>query len=689
MPIYMNWLENKLTSRSAYLALSVFFCCGIVYDSFCADKTTGQRAEFTLDTQGRITGAEAKGKRLEFESGISVFGEHWDPFYTLNNARLLKTDDVAGRSSWNGVIDLENQQQCRYWTMIHRTPGQAYQKLGLEAVSDLNIEGAYFHLKLPVKSAVDGEVLLYEEGSDEVERLILPREQRPETHILGTAVSRKITVRFPSSLLALNIRLNSPCQVQLQDNRKWHSQYYVLMFKLVGRGMKKGQSEMLGLSYQFSGEADRSAVQLQIGDKIKGARFEGVGGNYCFQIDSPQTNKNLQEFPAAWARTEMSLSEWEPENDNGDSSIAHWEYYKNNDKAGSNLRRELELAKRLQEQGTKLIMSIWDLPEWLYEKQGMKPYTPGRRVPEEMWPEVFEAVATYLKHARDNYGVEPSLISFNEPDLGVCVKLSAEKYHAVMQRLAKALAAEGIKTQLLLGDVSNPRHGLNYVKNALDTVDDLSIYGAVGFHSWGGGTAQQYGAWRELADTLQLPLTVSEAGVDPQAWRTRTYHSWYYALRQLEMYQKILLYSRPATVLEWEFTADYPLLTVIQDTEKLKPTKRYWFLKHFTTFMESPAAQLATESSSPEVLITAFRCPGGDADEEEKLVIHIANTAASRKIQLSGLPPGLTSFTGYLTTRDRSFEKQAPLAVRRGKLQYKLPAQSLLTLTAPVSQLGL
>ena len=77
----------------------------------------------------------------------------------------------------------------------------------------------------------------------------------------------------------------------------------------------------------------------------------------------------------------------------------------------------------------------------------------------------------------------------------------------------------------------------------------------MGFHSWGGGTPEQYAAWGDLAEWLGLPLLVTELGVDAAAWRGRTYDSFHYGLREVRMYQELLLDARPQGTMQWEFTA--------------------------------------------------------------------------------------------------------------------------------------
>lgn len=677
----------QATHRAVF---AFFFVAGAVVwpaaaqNPVATEKTRAASTKFLIDAKGRIKGVEVADERVAFQSGISIFGPGWDPFYTLKNADNIERQELPDRTIWDGVVNLRNKQRWRYWTMIQKDGRQAVQKVVLEAKTPLDIEAAFLHMRLPVDEFVDGEVILHGLKGQRPKRIILPENRREATHILGSNTTERVTLRLPDSMLELDVILSSPCRVQLQDNRRWHSPFYVLMFRITDKALKSGESAALNLTYRVRGNPDRSPVDLTVKNVVERARFDGVGGNYCFQIDSPQTERTLQDFDVRWARIEASLRDWEPANDNGDSELVNWRHYRSRDEAGSNLRKELNLARRLAARGTQLIASVWDLPEWMYEKQGAAPYTNGRRVPDELWPEVFESLVTYLIHARDKYGVEPRYVSFNEPDAGVCIRIPAAQYNQVMKRLAQCLRKAELKTEVLLGDVSNPRRGMRYLQAMMDSADNLDHFGAVGLHSWGGDSPRGYAAWRALADQLNLPLIVSEAGADSRAWQTQTYNSWYYALQELEMYQKLFLYARPQAVLEWEFTADYPLLIEGDDDAALVPTKRYWLLKHFIELTPVPAVQLDTTSSATNVVMTAFQHTGKGAGQDFVLhrdfAVHIANLGAAREFQLDGLPEWVSGMSGRLTSRHESYRELPVLQVRGGGLRYDLPAQCLLTL---------
>ena len=56
------------------------------------------------------------------------------------------------------------------------------------------------------------------------------------------------------------------------------------------------------------------------------------------------------------------------------------------------------------------------------------------------------------------------MFSFNEPDWGVTVKLTAEEHRELTIILGKHFESLGLKTRQLGGDVTNPRNTAKYVR---------------------------------------------------------------------------------------------------------------------------------------------------------------------------------------------------------------------------------
>ena len=144
----------------------------------------------------------------------------------------------------------------------------------------------------------------------------------------------------------------------------------------------------------------------------------------------------------------------------------------------------------------------------------------GNVVAPGQWTNFTDAVVAFLDYARAHYGAEAEGFSLNEPDAGISIAVASNDYPRAVRQLGRAIREQGLRTRLLLGDVSHPRDSASaYLDQAAADPLALREVGWVSFHSWLGATADEYAAWSELAGRLRLPLVVAEAGVDPDWWR--------------------------------------------------------------------------------------------------------------------------------------------------------------------------
>jgi O-glycosyl hydrolase len=261
------------------------------------------------------------------------------------------------------------------------------------------------------------------------------------------------------------------------------------------------------------------------------------------------------------------------------------------------------------------------------------------------------------------------------------VKFTAEQQRDMIRRVGAHFAKLGLKTKLLLGDVGDGKHGLDFIQPTLDDPQAMRYVGAISFHSWGGASPQQYAAWADIAEKHNLPLLVGEVGYDSN-WQTvgNYIHSWYYALQEMRLYQDLLLYARPRGTMQWEYTGDYGLAQVEQRNGKtiITPYKRFWLIKQLAGLTPEDADVLATNSSDGQVLMTAFR---GATGGKTVYTLHIANLAATRPATLAGLPAEITRLHRVQTTAGDSYKPMDPLTAKDGQVKLDLPAQSLTTLT--------
>jgi len=561
---------------------------------------------------------------------------------------------------------------------VRPIPSGASVSVACRAKAALDVAGVYYWTSLPIVDFAGGRVELFD-GDKLVASVDLPVE-KPENRFLFIRSGTRVRMTDASGGRVYTLVLDRPLTIGAQDTRDWGGSSYDVYVALHGGALEANETVEAKIELKMTGTPDRSPAKVAIDLSKRRYKLDGFGGNYCFQIESPQTQYTLDRLRVAWARTEMTPYEWEPENDNDDPNETDWSVLEARDRDGSNLRREFLLAQQLERRGIPYCISIWSLPEWLYEKPGQSRHVHKRRIAADRWPELLECLGTYLLYAKRKYGVTPDLFSFNEANIGVKVLLTAEEHRDAVKRIGRHFERLGLSTKMLLADATGPRGTEVYATPTVEDPEALKYCAAVGFHSWGGASPAQYAAWGDLADRIGLPLLVTELGVDAAAWRDRSYNSYAYAMRELQMYQEILLHARPQGTMQWEYTADYSILGSVKDADgqvQLRPTPRFDMIRQFSNLTPPRAWAVAVESDNPRVLVTAFV---GSDDEKDALTIHIANLGTSREVTLTGLPTEAL-FYRIQTNERAGFHKLQPVQAQDGSIKIALPARCMTTLT--------
>jgi hypothetical protein len=138
------------------------------------------------------------------------------------------------------------------------------------------------------------------------------------------------------------------------------------------------------------------------------------------------------------------------------------------------------------------------------------------------------------------------------------------------------------------------------------------------------------------------------------------------------MTQEILLHARPQGTQFWQYTDDFALARLRQDGT-VEPTARFWMMKHFTDLTPMKSEALETSSDQAGVFFTAFRKGASHA-------LHIVNRGGAREAAIHGMPEGAWQVTE--TTEAAHHKTGAAVKPERGELRLRLPARSIVTLTA-------
>ncbi len=554
------------------------------------------------------------------------------------------------RLVWHGEFELPDASRGRWEIRAEEKSSGLDYAISIRPEAPLELDRIEFVLDLPRRVFLDGRAL-----ADSGEEIRLPVVKPPDVVFFRGEVS---SLRFQDAggQWEMELGLADRRSVALVDRFDSSGRSYQVRM-VIQEGVRAGQEAAVRATLRLNRvPREYRPAHLSLDASRVRYRFDGFGGNYCWNNLSPASAYTLENLKIAWGRTEMKLRAWDKERDN----------------PGAALRADFEVMRRFQTMGVLYVISIWWLPERFYTDPYEKPRSQHfRQIDPERWEELLDLVGSYLVYAKNAWGVEPDLFSFNEPNIGVYVGFDPEAHAKAIKRFGAHFEKLGLKTRMLLGDATGPRNTHTYVLAAAADAEAMRYVGAVAFHSWGGATAEQYAAWGEVGEWLGLPLLVSELGLDAAAYHTRSWDSFHYGLRETRLAQEVLLHARPQGTQYWQFTNDYSLVRV-RDDGSVEPTARFWLMKHFTDLTPRKSEALATSSDQPLVLFTAFRAAGS-------YTLHILNLGGGRTVVLEGLPE--LDWQAVETTETNHFARRPAGRPGQGRLELALPPRSLTTLT--------
>jgi hypothetical protein len=487
------------------------------------------------------------------------------------------------------------------------------------------------------------------------------------------AANRTVEITFPAPT---HIILHGPSPESHRDGHpgREHGQPRLdatLLIPIATGTLTAATPYHLALTLKAACDVDNAPVNLTLDPTRTGPAFAGIGGNYRLQspADPAHIAYNFQNLRVTWGRVEMPLSSWQT-TETADPAAAP---------LPGNVRQAMEMARTLAQRNIPMIISDWSAPGWAVATGTGQPANRGngRSIAPDKWPAMYKAITAYLVYLKKNYGAEPQLFSFNEADMGINVKLTPQEQDTVIKGLGAAFAAAGLVTKPLLGDTGNPTpRPANYIDPTIADPAAMKFVGALSFHCWTGGSDQVIARWGQIAQRFRLPLLVAEGGTDPDSYRYAVvFLEPWYALDEINLYVRCLALARPASILHWQLTENYSLLTGGRNGQPLQPTQRFFNLKQLN--LTPPAApSLAITTDRPRLTVAAY------GDDHDGYAIHLVNTGAARPVTLTGLPATLPQLYPSVTDGTRQFQPLPPVPVSAGTAKFNVDALSYLTLTS-------
>ncbi len=587
-----------------------------------------------------ITGVRVEGELMDFETFLCV-GRPGGDMESSGKEKQVRPRYRREGDMQEVVTAIRRVQFTQ--KVVDKGTGLAH--VSLEALPDTTLaQGAYFCIALP------------------------------GTHYAGARIkarSRRVTVE--SDTRKLEFAFDRPVKATVGRHEGQKAVYVCLLPTL-----EKGKAQSVGMELKASGTVDHTDVRVALDAENPGRLFTGFGGNFRLQnpaADPKVIDYCLENLRVAYGRVELPWRSWHPREDENPVEAAR------QGRLDERVEQSMRMARRLRAQGMPVILSCWFPPAWAIEggpesyrrRGGVIAY----RLDKDKTRQIYESLAGYMEYAKQRYGVEFSMFSFNESDLGIDVLHTPQEHAGFIKGFGAYLAGRGLPTRLLLGDNSDATT-YDFILPALHDEAAHKYIGAVSFHSWRGCDDATLKKWASAARTLNVPLIVGEGSTDAAAHGyAGIFNEPTFAFYEINLYVRICALCQPLSILQWQLTSDYSLLWgdgIYGSGGPLRPTQRFWNIKQLAS---TPADALAipVTSDSPAVNCAAF---GNVARGEYAL--HMVNNGASRTALVSGIPSGVKAFKVYVTNTQDCMKEVATVPVANGEASVSLPAISFVTL---------
>jgi O-glycosyl hydrolase len=627
-------------------------------------KVNGQTE---VEPWGNITGIRRHGQLFKFESSLRIIGG--DGKQAGETAKERQRPHYA-RAGQKQIITTNMDSLFFTETVKDACWHKAKVKVKTQPQADGHYQGVYFCITLPAEE-YEGTKLLFKGPSAGRQAADIAQFDGKEIKATGVDITSEhhdLTIRFHRSIAVL----------VKKDTFRGRNDY-LLYLPVIQGAAHSGQPVTKKFTIKASGDIDRSPVEIKLNTAQKGSPFDGFGGN--FRLQNPKTDPEvidycLDHLRVAWGRVELPWRFWQPlmEANPTDSAKAG--------KLNPAVTRAMEMAQRLNRKGMPVILSAWAPPAWaVVGKPNFSPVNGvwGNPLDPAHMDQIYKSITDYILYLKENYGVEVSLFSFNESDLGINIRLTAEEHDALIKGLGAYFVSKGLHTKMLLGDNSDATT-IKFIYPALNDPDAKPYIGAISFHSWRGWGSSLLQQWADAARQINVPLIVGEGSIDAAAWNyPQIFEESTYAREEINLYTRLMAICQPISILQWQLTADYsPLIGggIFGNNEPLHPGQRFWNLK-----------QLA--STPPHLFAMPVSCSNADIscaavgdNEKNAYAIHLVNNGAAREVTVSGLPQNIRMVHAYVTDKKQAMKELSKITTANGTVKLELPETSFVTLIA-------
>lgn len=442
--------------------------------------------------------------------------------------------------------------------------------------------------------------------------------------------------------------------------------HYQLYFTLIEGNAAKGENLTMAFGLEANGTIDREPATVRITPSQPGRKWSGISGNFRFQF--PETDPMvidycLDSLRVTLGRISMWWEMWHPDEHTDPAAMAR------SGKLPARFYEQMELARKLQQRNIPVIVSVWSAPDWAVDKNNIP--RKGVHLDQEKMKSICASISGFLLYLKQDYGVEAVLFSFNETDCGVEVFQTPDEHALFNRAIGAELLGKGLATKMLLGDTG---HG-TAVANQLvwPSINDFSVHnyiGAIAFHTYHGCNTADLEAWACAAKAINVPLMVTEGGSNSAAHRyPLVFLQPWFQLEEIDTYIRICNICQPATIMEWQLTSDYSVLTgkgLYGDQGPLRPTQRFYNLKQLGKTPEG-SFWIPASCDHPEI-----SCAAAADIASETFSIHLVNNGPEREVTVSGIPESVKMLSLYVTDASKGMKKTNNVRAINGTARFTL-----------------
>jgi len=610
-------------------------------------------AQCELAPWGNINGIRSHGQLLEFESLLKVTAT--DDVHSKVTAMERQRPHYS-RQGNTQTVNTNIDSIYLKETVTDKWGGKIKVTVQVKSMVDTVVKSVQFCLKLPAKDYPDGKLELLKSYADSLSETTVVT-----INVHGIKLTSQRNKFYFQSDQAMSVLI------------KKDTANILVYFTMAQGRMKKGDSLQRTFTIKISGNVDKAPVNIIVNTDKTGSEFAGFGGNFRLQnpkFDPEVIDYCLNNMRVAWGRAEMPWRFWQPKEEHSPADTT----------LHPAVIKAMEMAQRLNKMGIPLIISAWFPPAWAVEgKLNLKPVNGvwGNSLNSDKTQDIYKSITGYLLYLKAHYGVEPKLFSFNESDIGINVRITAEQHDELIKGLGAYFVAHGVKTKMLLGDNSDAT-SYQFITNALNDPAALPYIGAISFHSWRGCDDITLQKWANAAKQINVPLIVGEGSIDAQAWGyPQIFEESSYAIQEIELYIRLLRICQPLSILQWQLTADYsPLIGggIFGNNEPLHPGQRFYNLKQ----LASTPPHL---SAIPAICNAANVYCAALADNTKGIyTVHLVNNGSSRMVTISGLTANIKTWQLYLTNKKSNDKQTHSIDIKDGVILIKAKSESFYTL---------